>query len=44
MGAGGKVDLAVLDVSMPELSGLDVLRALRELRPEHRPRVVLISA
>lgn len=37
-----EIDVAVLDVSMPGLSGLDIVRRLRE---EGRPvRVVLVSA
>lgn len=42
--AAGGIDLAVLDVSMPEMSGLDVLRALRSATAAQGPRVVLVSA
>ncbi|GJM22669.1 MAG: DNA-binding response regulator [Planctomycetota bacterium] len=38
--AGG-VDLVLLDVEMPELSGFDVIEAVG---PEHMPRVVFVTA
>jgi len=38
------VDLMLLDMVMPDLSGLDVLAALRETPPEQRPPVLVISA
>jgi DNA-binding NarL/FixJ family response regulator len=34
-------DLVLLDLSMPEMNGLDVLRRLRDLRPS--PRVLIVS-
>lgn len=37
-------DLAVLDVSMPGLTGLQVCAELRAEPPAHRPRVLLVSA
>lgn len=40
----GGVDLAILDVSMPEMSGFDVLRSIRSSRPRADPRVVIVSA
>ena len=38
--AGGRADVLLLDISMPELTGLDLLRAL----PEPLPSVVLVSS
>lgn len=40
----GGVDLAILDVSMPEMNGLEVLRRIRASRPRTEPRVIIISA
>jgi DNA-binding response OmpR family regulator len=37
-------ELILLDVSMPGMSGLDVLRAIRERRSSHELPVVLVSA
>ena len=37
-------DLLMLDVMMPELTGLEVVRELRRRRGDDRPRVLLISA
>lgn len=37
-------DLVILDVSMPEMTGLDVCRALREDPSTARVRVLLLSA
>ena len=37
-------DVALLDVKMPRLSGLDVCRRLRELPECAHPRVVLLTA
>ncbi len=37
-------DLLLLDVMMPELTGLDVVRAVRASRADGRPRVLLVSA
>ena len=40
-----KPDLVLLDVHMPERTGLDVLRELRELRErDDAPRVILLTA
>jgi CheY-like chemotaxis protein len=36
--------LMVLDIMMPTMDGWSVLAALRELPPEERPRVVVVSA
>lgn len=36
-----KPDLLILDLSMPRMSGLDVLKRLREL--VHRPAVIVLS-
>jgi two-component system, OmpR family, response regulator len=41
--AGG-VELAILDVSMPELSGFEVLRSIRASQPANHPRVIIVSA
>ena len=41
MALGGDIDLAVLDVSMPKLTGLHVARHLSEQRP--RMRVLILS-
>lgn len=41
--AGG-IDLAILDISMPEMSGLEVLQRVRTNLPRTEPRVVLVSA
>jgi DNA-binding response OmpR family regulator len=37
-------DLAVLDVMMPGLSGIDVLRKLRDAEPTRGVRVILLTA
>ncbi|MEL4317871.1 response regulator [Leifsonia sp. YIM 134122] len=40
----GGIELAILDVSMPEMSGLEVLASIRASRPRTDPRVVIVSA
>lgn len=40
----GPPDLAVLDVMMPGLSGIDVLRQIREDERLHGTRVILLTA
>ena len=37
-------DIILLDLSMPEVSGIDLLKALKKLNPERFPLVILISA
>ena len=39
-----EVDIAVLDVKMPGMSGLDVVRSLRGSMSAHRPRFIVMSA
>ncbi|HEX2021710.1 MAG TPA: response regulator [Candidatus Thermoplasmatota archaeon] len=38
------VDLLLLDIKMPRLTGFEVLAALRDERIEPRPRVVMLSS
>ena len=38
------VDMVLLDVMMPGLSGFDVLETLRKLYPPHRLRVLMVTA
>ncbi len=42
--AGGRVDLAVLDVRVPDGNGLDLARELAEQADGHRPAIVIVSA
>ncbi len=42
--SGDPPDLAVLDVMMPGLSGIDVLRKLRDAEPTRGVRVILLTA
>ena len=42
--ARGGVDVAVLDVKMPGMNGLDVIRALRSSEAHPVPRFIVISA
>ncbi|MFZ8200374.1 response regulator [Alteromonas portus] len=37
-------DVIILDLSMPEMSGVDLLHKLRALKPTKFPKVILISA
>ncbi len=37
-------DVIILDLSMPEMSGVDLLVELKAMKPEKLPRIVLISA
>jgi len=37
-------DVIILDLSMPEMSGVDLLERLKALNPEKFPKVILISA
>jgi CheY-like chemotaxis protein len=39
-----RADLVLLDVRLPDGSGLDLAGELRAAPPEHRPRVVILSA
>jgi len=41
---GARYDVLVLDYSMPELDGVEFLRALRDSPLEHRPSVIMMSA
>ena len=41
---GGKVDLALLDVRLPDGSGLDLARQITAGRHQRRPLVVVVSA
>jgi DNA-binding response OmpR family regulator len=41
--AGG-IDLIVLDISMPELNGIDVARAIREDEQASGTRILMVSA
>lgn len=36
-------DLILCDISMPDISGLEILRRFRELRPGYKTRVVMIT-
>ncbi len=38
------IDLVLLDMRLPDMNGLDVLREIRQLDPAHRCRVVALSA
>lgn len=40
--ARGEFDLVITDVNLPDISGLEVLRRLRELSP-HRPVIVITA-
>jgi CheY-like chemotaxis protein len=40
---GERFDLVLCDVTMPHLSGLELLERLRERRPESADRLVLIT-
>ena len=40
----GSVDVAVLDVKMPGMNGLDVIRAIRTSDADRRPRFIVMSA
>lgn len=42
--AAEPVDLIVLDVSMPQMSGLEVARRVRAAPPEHEPLILMLSA
>jgi DNA-binding response OmpR family regulator len=37
-------DLMILDLSMPEIDGLAVLQQLKGVRPEKKPRVIVLTA
>jgi DNA-binding response OmpR family regulator len=37
-------DLMILDLSMPELDGMGVLRELKNVHPSHKPRVIVLTA
>ncbi|BFT29958.1 hypothetical protein D210916BOD24_11340 [Alteromonas sp. D210916BOD_24] len=37
-------DVIILDLSMPEMSGVDLLIELQSMKPEKLPRIILISA
>lgn len=40
----GEVDVAVLDVQMPRMSGVEVVAALRALQGVRQPPVIMLSA
>jgi CheY-like chemotaxis protein len=42
--AAERIDLVLLDVRLPDGSGLDLAEELRGIRIEDRPRVVILSA
>ncbi len=42
--AGGRVDLVVLDVMLPRMSGFEVCRRIRETRPSHDLPVLMLTA
>ncbi len=42
--AGQTIDYALIDVTLPGTSGLYVVEAIRQLRKDRRPAVVLITA
>lgn len=42
--AAEPVDLIVLDVSMPQMSGLEVARRVRAKPPDHEPLILMLSA
>ena len=37
-------DVMILDLSMPVLDGMDVLRELKSVRPNRKPRVIVLTA
>ena len=37
-------DLMILDLSMPELDGMGVLRELKTVHPSHKPRTIVLTA
>ena len=39
-----KPDLVILDIIMPNLDGLGVLEELDETKPEHMPRIIVLTA
>ena len=39
-----KPDLVILDIIMPNLDGLGVLEKLDEIKPEHMPRIIVLTA
>lgn len=39
-----KPDLVILDIIMPNLDGLGVLEKLNEEKPEHMPRIIVLTA
>jgi DNA-binding response OmpR family regulator len=40
----GTADVMILDLSMPVLDGMGVLEELRSIAPEHKPRVIVLTA
>lgn len=42
--ARSQPDVMILDLSMPVLDGMGVLRELKDLPPERRPRVIVLTA
>jgi DNA-binding response OmpR family regulator len=40
----GGYDLVLLDVMMPDMSGLELLKRVREVRKEHQLPVIMVSA